>query len=42
MFTALGMHASIFFNRWTTPDYMSFGIKTEAQNGVILWQGEVN
>ncbi|CAH3185759.1 unnamed protein product [Porites lobata] len=26
--------------RSTTPDYMSLEIKTEAQNGVILWQGE--
>ncbi|CAH3176827.1 unnamed protein product [Porites lobata] len=26
--------------RSTTPDYMSLAIKTEAQNGVILWQGE--
>ena len=30
-----------FFYRSTTPDYMSLEIKTEAQNGVILWQGEV-
>ena len=42
MFTALSMHASIFFYRSTTPDYMSLEIKTEAQNGVIPWQGEVN
>ena len=28
--------------RVVKPDYMSLEIKTEAENGVILWQGQVS
>lgn len=32
----------LYVYRVVKPDYMLLEIKTEAQNGVILWQGQVS